>query len=263
MYRASEYIDELKLRLARLGVSLELDDQTLLTFVNDARRQVQAETLSTHEPYYTKWVHRPISTTPAEELQPVDNSVLGYQVNWYPVEDVPEDLIRPVVVIVRYQVEGIVYRSEARYAAGLEHYNVSIHSWNPPSLMRPVYMWERATSVSVYPRILIAGIQLPPDGAVVEEPQAELIYVARVSWLEDIPGGVPGQQPDLDTEIRPDLQELVIWYAMLYCLTRLMASQDILKMVMEHIEFLKAMVKVSTEERKRVELFLPSREPLP
>lgn len=267
MYTAQQLIDEVKLRLARLNVSLELDDQTILTFINDARRQVQADTLGLREWAYTKWVLLPIPTaTPNQALQPIPNPILGFTLNWYTVP-LPADFIREVIVLLRYTWNNVLYRSEARYAAGLELTNVSIHSWNMPTPVRPVYTIERAPLLTgVIPVLHIAGLESaatnPPGQVVDPNATLELIYVAHVPLIEDVPGGAIGTPPDLDVNMPPDYFELVIWYAVYYSLVRMMARHDVIAVALKHIELIKQLIFVTAEEEKAVDVFIPSREPI-
>ncbi|MEM1966532.1 MAG: hypothetical protein QXO86_01480 [Nitrososphaerota archaeon] len=214
-------MSEVKWRLHLLGVTQSLDDLLILTAINEARRAIQRDALSTHEDAWGKWVALPLSPTPDTRFPSWGATpTLGYPVLWYPVvpDTIPPDLISEVVVILAYRDNSVWVRRQCRKVTLREIYQITQDSFVVPTPHSPAYLLDRDPNIGV-PRLYIAGLERNAD-ELVEEPLVELLYLAEVPALEDFP------DVDLDYNLPVDLYEAVIWKALYFCLLKISAPES-------------------------------------
>ena len=214
---AAEYIDEIELRLLRLGVVLDISEPMVLTYVNRARRLVQNISSQYLPERYAEIVG--INVSAAQYARDFVSGVwhLGTQ----EVYDIalPDNIIDVWVVIVEYLSEGITYRNEARNLSKYEMQNVLRNAWRAPALYSPIYCIERHNDVGTYAwHLYLSGLRLDTTTTLFDVStsiNAELWLTETLPEIEDynLTGG-----DDPEGVIPASLEELVIYYALLYCL---------------------------------------------
>jgi len=250
MRRAKEYIDDLRLRLSRLDVKLEIDDSTLLTVLNAARRRTQTLTLSLYPERYGRVMTLDITTDlnliPEDEvLNATHNDTINV---YYAV--LPPDFIDAQAVILRYNMDGtawgvtydnVTFSHEARRFDKRELYGIQEQSWNRPTYTAPVYGIERniitvtggapAISGNNY-YLLFAGLsdgnQTIMDISAFQHGRVEVWYTALVPDLELFPSGSPGTVSDLELAIPIEFEELTMLNAMVSCLQKVRNAEQLL-----------------------------------
>ena len=90
-----QYIDEVKLRLTRIGIVTKINDGEILTYVNRARRAVQMLVLPIYEQRFGAYVQIPIATITSDTTASAPANYFGRVINIYRVQ-----LGVPVVDIV-------------------------------------------------------------------------------------------------------------------------------------------------------------------
>lgn len=269
MYTMMQYIDEVKLRLNRLGVMQTLHDSEILTYINEARRAVQKITLPLFPERYGKVAVFPlvrITDTASSIAAPVTYSRSTVTVLSIPM---PRDMIDAHVAILTWQNTAshpvnpsVMYRREARRVDKRELFSVTMHSWNVPTCFSPIYSLEIVQNVNTYMLRLAgiettAGLDLLSDTNIAS-PAIEVWYTAAIDALEDYPLTSPAV-PDTDI-LPPDTEELVVLYAMLYCLQNVRNMQQMTS-VESDIEIVKSMIVSNYEtEYVRETALLPSKQ---
>lgn len=136
-----EYIDEVKIRLTRIGVARDIDDIFLATYINRARQQAQRFVMPITPDRYGK-VRRYNLTGLANDIdQPT--SYVGKDVQYWRL-DLPDDFLDVHSCIVEWQLasNSTIYRAEARQATKFEMYNSAMNPYTSPMRIRPVYILE-------------------------------------------------------------------------------------------------------------------------
>jgi hypothetical protein len=203
MATAQGYIDEVKLRISRLGVVSSLNDPFVLTCINRARHEVQKNTLTLYPERYGKILNLATFANDAysEINLPASNKVVG--VIYYTL---PDDFIEPYVVLLKWG--GNV--SEARQVAKRELFNVGKNAWNYPTSGRPVCATERYNNAGVWEWRLYVS-----DVSAIANYSVDLWYVAAIDEIENAD---VADLDDTEVTIPPNIEELVLLYSMLYCL---------------------------------------------
>ncbi len=240
-----DYIDELILRLARHDVSTDMNTPSLLTFINRARQRVQKATMPLYPERYGKIfrfsVGGPIGS----------NGFLTLQL--------PIDFLDVFVILLEWRASSnVTYRTEARRTDAREISNVVEHSWNGPSEWTPVYTIQRPINSSppfVTDYYYNCLISLGANGQAfldnVTNVVAEIVYTSALDDLE---------LDDDDETIPVDVEELVIYYAMLLSLQR--SQEEIaVQSVQAEINMLMELFKTTYDVGKAKEtVLLPSKE---
>jgi hypothetical protein len=208
---AKEYVDEVKLRLQRHSVVLELDDGTVLTFINRARQEIQM----TYGGLYPEFNGR------VGVISPVG----GYAPAGYDVSVGGRLVYKAQLPLNCTDVKCLItkngdFRHEARRVDFREYYGVQSQSWNPPRTWSPIYAvrLDSVQSNATYagPELYICGIAA---GSLLE-----VWYTAIVDFLELFPNDDPNNPADEDDFIPWQFQELVIYNAMLDCMQKIDAA---------------------------------------
>lgn len=264
MITAAGYLDEVKMLLARIDVATDGNDPLLLTYINKARRQVQDMTLSLFPERYGKILRTTIAATPDANTS-IESSYIGYPISTYKIS-LPDDLIDIFEFLISYvdTATGVTYRQQARRLTKQEYWNVMMNAFNAPTPDRPIYALE-STIAPVGKSALISGLNWEENGVnktiwdIAGSVEAEIWYTAVLNDLELYDENM---LTDVETTIPPDVEELVIYYAVFYFLqtvTRGVALNSIKK----EIDMLLNMLKLNytVKQKKAVEM-LPSKEPL-
>ena len=275
-----EYIDEVKLRLARHQVSEDFGDPLILTYVNDARREVQKMTMALYPDSYGKIAR--IKLTDNTGTPTKDN--LSDQTETYIEADkpsnvyvatLPDDFIEAYVAILEWipdtgqTDEGVTFRREMRWANKREIFNTQLNSWNGATIWNPVYSVDRQMNILAGVRtdatlpyiIYIHGLDIDAtttlftiaatDIGGYKEVTAEVWYIAALPAIE---------MADDDTIIPPNFEEYVIYWSMLYCLQNIndMMAKD---SVEAELSLLKKNLQELYEMKKtKKDLLIPSKE---
>lgn len=253
---AKEYVDEVLSRLTRLQANIELDSNTVLSYVNRARRLVQQLTVK-YEPERYGNIYEASITPLIYYSDVVDNSYSMQNLNVY-YTNLPNDLLDIFVFIIRWEKEGVIYRSEARQMTLYEMQNIVRNTWRVPTPYTPVYAYEKVLEGANFVwRAFMAGLQFDENETVFNyNPRIEVWYSRAIPHLELYNSlGLPDQE----LFIPPAFEELVILYAMLYCLENT-HNEIIYSIVLNELTFLEGMMNIQREFIfQKQELLLPSR----
>lgn len=234
-----DYTDELVLRLSRVDVSIDMNTPTLLTYINRARQRVQKITMPLYPERYGK-------------ISRVATSG-GIDSNGFLITQLPVDFIDAYVVICEWQSDNVTYRAEARYTDAREIANVAIHSWNLPSEWTPSYTISRLIDTTPY--AYRCQMSLGPNGqAFLDRVSDVIIEVAYTSALEDL------ELSDVERTIPVNVEELVIYYAMLLSLQR--SQEEVaIQSVQAELDLLMKLFRTTYDVEKAKEIvLLPSKE---
>lgn len=215
-----QYIDEVKLRLTRIGIVTKINDGEILTYVNRARRAVQMLVLPIYEQRFGAYVQIPIATITADTTASAPANYFGRAINIYRVP-----LGIPVVDIISAYVSwtdanGVVVRREARRVAKKEMHTINYHSWNLPSIDRPIYALETKQAEATPGQfsgdtIYLGGLEDNLTTTILTQtaPMFEMWYTAPLADFQ--------AYPEVEAVLSPDLEELAILQTMLYCLSNI------------------------------------------
>lgn len=203
------YIDEVKLRLDRNSVSMELNDPMILSFINKGRQNVQRMTMDLMPERWGK-IYIPASPILATDIDASLAIVQGYGgvVNQIHTMNLPTDFLAPYTVFLTYTKDGVLYRSEARRMQRQEMYDANRNAWTVATPENPIYTVDRPTTTN---RLLISGLITNNVSLfnIATNVKPEVWYLAAIDSLD---------RADTDAVIPYEFEELVILYAMLYCL---------------------------------------------
>jgi len=141
-----QYVDQIKLRLNTINVGADLDDLSLLSYINTARKKVQYNTLSIYPERYG--VMTEIELDPPNMLYynytnegPSFNPILDY-VDVYRVP-LPFNFIDAVSVKLAWTIssegEDTDYEYEARRITRAEFFSTTYHAHNRATIYSPLY----------------------------------------------------------------------------------------------------------------------------
>lgn len=254
---AREYIDEVLTRLTRLQVVLKLDPPQVLTYINRARRIVQQLTVKYEPERYAIIYEFPILDNQyVTDFVDVSYSMPNLRVYYI---NLPNELLDVFVYIIRWIKEGVTYRSEAREHSRYEMQNILRNTWRVPTPYNPVYCVNRELVNNVFIwRAYMAGLQFDENETIMQyNPIAEIWATKTIEHIEDY--NITGQ-PDDELFIPPAFEELVINYAMLFCLQQV-HNEFAYNVVMTEIQYLENIMNVQREMVfQKQELLLPSKE---
>jgi len=255
---AKEYIDEVKLRLMRIGVTLSLTDQLILTYINRARREVQKHTMDLFPERYGKVQNILLANLSAYTDFGIKGT--GYSGRAVAVRrgQLSADFIKQYVVLVKYSVGENVIFSEARYMTKPEMYAIGMHAFNTTTLGNPAYTCERSMADNNW-YIFIADLDADATATV---SGIYIYYIAAIHDLEDT--AVVGAAYVNDTElvIPPDAEEMVVYYTMLYCMQNI-AEESALESIRGDIGNLMGLLQTSYYvEKRKMGILIPSKEGL-
>jgi len=242
-----QYIDEVKLRMIRLAVVMDLNDHEIAMYINQARQDVQRVTLNSHTERYGKIADL--------DAKVVDNrySIVrpyGQQSGIVYAYELPQDLIDIYVVLYK---ESCELGAEARYYDMRELYGIGMHTWNMPTPIRPIY-----TVIDNYPTyapnsaLLFSAGKAVPDGAIVT-----IWYTAAIQGLDIYDTGF-NYGADNDGTSPTELNELTILYAIRTLMQRVEAPAAA-QSIINQIQVLEAAVVSGYQvEKLKATSLLPS-----
>lgn len=207
-----QYIDEIKLRLIRLMVVMEMNDSELIMYINQARQDVQRLTIGSHRERYGKSTF--VTAGVVDPVYSIQRPYGQSQALVYACR-LPTEFIE--MWAVTYQV-GELQRTEARRYDMRELYTIGMHNWNMPTPLRPIY-----SVLDNYANNLPDSTMLFSIGqALNEEASIQIWYTAAVQGLDLYDAGF-NYGADNDISIPTELDELVVLYAMRTVMQRIEA----------------------------------------
>jgi len=256
---AYEYIEEIKLRLTAYTVGQEADDLQLLTFLNNARKRVQYDTMTKYPERYAVITRLPIvAASDIYDLYSNENQANAdlQDVDVYRVV-LPINFIDTFVVKLCYVEEELDYQFEARRMTKYEMFSISQHIHNKPTYYNPVYAISREAGVYyIYFSSLKSGGTL-----ITSTPELEIWHTAVIADLEMIDGaGV--FLGDTDTVIAKELEELVILYTIFLYLQQINAQEYINFLSMEIQDQLQSLMPLYQLDKVEADIKLSSQEGL-
>lgn len=285
MYTAKEYIDDVKLRCSRLSVNLELDDPTILTFINASRKRVQQSTIGLFPERYGKIIRLDLANAVISTNSYALNPTFAYVIDVYSLA-LPTDFIDAHVAILRYKLNGtfqstaytnVTFNNECRRFDKRELYKVLTQTHNRPTILSPIYSIERnivgvsagvETNSGTGYNLLIAGLTTAAGSLMSESAyvsgEVEVWYTALVSELEEFPSATPGVVADTETTIPAEFEELVIMNSMVMCMQKVRAADTITMEVMSELaDYEQEIMSQYTVTKQKAGSLLPSREAIP
>ena len=199
-----DYIDEVKLRLNRYNVVTSSNDISIMTYINDGRRNAQRISLPYVGQRYGKIMTisggRFEAYAPTSIALPGSRMVVTYNVK------LPDECVDVDSIVFVYATHGAEFRKEARRMDKEELYNLSLNNWTIPSIDRPTFTVEHI----LFGDAAMAGKNLIVAGA----SQADMENINVRIWYKAI---IPDLSDPNESEqwLSPDFQELAIYYAML------------------------------------------------
>lgn len=205
---ARDYIDEIKLRLNRLGVSSTLNDPLILNYVNKARRDVQVATMGVVPEKYGRRDVVNISTAV------IDDDAMQHLYYNIPIEVRRFPLPVDYLDIVSFWLSWDGNFREARKVNKQELHNVKTHCFNAPTIDRPIYILESKQSDyfgSLDNICYIAGVEL--NGQSIFETSVVTAEIWAIVTLQDF-----DRYNEVEPVFGPDLEEFTVKQAMIYCM---------------------------------------------
>lgn len=242
---ALEYVEEVKLRLDRIGIIKDTNDLMILTHINRARRDVQKFTLDLLPHRYARITTLPLNVA----IRPntiIANTYQSVTVTIYEL-NLPIDFIKDFAVILNYTFDSTNYVRQVRYYTLNEMYKICKHAYNSPSLVSPVYSIIREQQQF---KILIAGIDTIIGNNEYSNLSIDIWHTIAIKDLEY--RNLLAEDNEIVLSL--DIEELVILYAMYNCLqeinpeakypTVLQEKQIMENMIMQNYESSELVQKV-------------------
>lgn len=206
-----EYRDEVKLRLNRINVVLDTNDMLINMYINNNRDSAQRSLL----PYNKERFGRIIDIA-GSELQPdvnVASKSYAYNIKSYYCL-LPDNLISADIAIVTYKGDGGDIIRECRPMDKQEVYEAYRSKWTVPVLDKPLYTIENIISGNTTngKKFIISGLNSPISGDDFDfsKISIKLWYIAALDRLN--------LETDKEQYLSPEMQERVIYGAMLDCI---------------------------------------------
>jgi hypothetical protein len=254
---AYEYIEEIKLRLTAYSVGQEADDLQLLTFLNNARKRVQYDTLAKYPERYGvvgRFVLDP--TADIYDLYSNENQANAdlQDVDVYRIT-LPINFIDSIVVKLCFELEESDYEYEARRMTKYEMFSISQHIHNKPTFYSPVYAIAREGGVYY---LYISSLKNGAD-LITDSPEIEIWYTAVIADLQmiDAAGVFLG---DTDTVIARELEELVILYTIFLYMQQANAQEYISFLALEIQDQLQTLMPLYQLDKVKADVELASQE---
>lgn len=284
MRTIKRFQDEIKLRLNRLSVDINLDDEAIVSQINLARADLFRFTKNIFPERYGMITR--INLTPAmlesslavQYRQSVGGTYQNISMVPYKIP-LPINFVEPWVVIYRrVEEEDTPINVECRLVDRKELRNIITHRWNKPSQDTPVYLCETkfedeitsaANNMALHNNLgqtfnnpdsmLIYGIDKLTD---LLSSLVEIWYIAKLPTLEAATDYTVSTPPANEQEISipSEFDELLIVMATVNCLRKVNALE--IAQVMEAEK--QILMNVFSESHKimheRKTIFLPSNE---
>jgi hypothetical protein len=225
---AKDYIDEVKLRLPRYNVGTKLSDAKILTYINQARREVQRMTIGLYPERYSKVLFLYIEKELYDPTLQLSSTYHGRPIKVYRVA-LPDFFLDSSVAILTYMnSNGNTIRVQARRMTKKEMFSVQMTSWNYPSISSPAYsieykMLDMANPSGTGKWLYIAGLETSETETIFDKGYTRVgIEVWCTTVLDDLELGIMAINQSIasDSEyvIPVDMEELVINHAIMYCM---------------------------------------------
>lgn len=256
---AQEYIDDIKLRLLRLNIDIDLNDEFILTMINRARTEVQVATYSLFPERYASIYTASYSAAQVDSLKS-DTLSLDSQASYKAVNvqiiPMPSNMMEIYNVIVKWNsaIRGDNWSTNCRQVTKEELFEIQNHAWNAPSADNMIYTIEKIGNTNT---LYVSDLSVASSDLDSNTVDVEAWYISALSNLENInaTGG-----DDSESVVSPEVEELVIYYAMLYCLEGV--YDDIAyDYIRNEINLIDTSLKANYQvQKERVGSLLPSKE---
>lgn len=267
MLTANDYIDEVKLNLARIDVANHLSNQLILTFVNQARRYVQNMVMDLVPERYSR---KTIISLNYGNIEPdLPTNVNSYQNNTTRFVSVilPDDFIdminvhihaRPLYWASLPPMVKLYNTYEARRLREEEMWNVQLHSWNTPSLERPAYVVTKdlTTNNNILRVAGLYGNTMMNNYDLSFDPFCTIWFKRAIEDLENFPSD------DNDMTTPPDCINIVIQRALIDCLNVINSGVQIGSLTNDLQVMEQSIVMNYQTNKNKEEILLPSKEGL-
>lgn len=251
-YNAQQYVDEVKLRLSRYAVNMELDEGSLEMIVNRARRAVQRATMPLFPERYSAILNLtgvPGNTSvavPEYTVTVVRGATSVTNTMW--LLNLPADFVQAEVVLIS-TAEGA--RFESRQVTKKELATTMRNVHTQPTPRSPIYCIEKNPNNSQY------QIYASKGAAQVTVSDVQIWYLKALKHLQLDDGT---GNPDNEVVMSYEFEEFVVYQAMLDALKKTSfnnAKQIIGSEIEMQISSLQQQYNTSVD---RSGLLLPSRE---
>ncbi len=216
-----QYLDEIKLNLLRLNVNKEFDTQTIVTFLNKARRSIQFAIVDVVDSHFTTFINTTLPTNPSPRF----NNLITHQNNTISVYQIrlPDNFISLKDVWLQYQPtnDNNIHTSRCRIVSLREFVSTIKNTQMQPLPLVPIAYVEHQTYTGFYD--LYIALDSNFWNLVSGDVQVFIYYLFLVSDLEYMVNTsgtnivVPGDG-DYDNEIPPNFRDLVIIQTIFYIL---------------------------------------------
>jgi hypothetical protein len=222
------YIDALKQTLSSIDINLRLNDDLLLTYVNQARTDTQRLTMRLYPERYGDLFITTITPNTAIELNIGYNRISNSTVFSIPL---PTDFIDIYECIFYWNLERQRY-VQGRKVIKQELFTVLSHNWLNAQIESPIYCVENKTLyITGFDRQKTSVADTGTLLYLLETPYINLnIYYLKA--LDDLEKYVAGA-PDIDTTIPETFQNIVVDIATIYALETMETPRESLEIMLK------------------------------
>ncbi len=272
-----QYIDQIKTRLQTLQVASNLDDQSILMYINTARKKIQYDTLAIFpERYGVILEYEVIQSTdeyiPFSNYSNTHNAFQPY-IDYYhkPLPLNVIDVVRMALVYTDFSTDPDTFRTyEARRITKKELFGLSMHSTNKPNPYNPVYTLTPSRSLQLpgptppvgelsilYSSLRDGDINIPTGVGAAKMLIWATCVIADLEWSSSPTDRVNG---DTEIVIAKQLEDLVILYT-IYLYLQQINEQNLLKLIgLELGEMISSLQPIYQLEQTKNELQLATQE---
>jgi len=274
MITARQYIDEVKLRLLRNNVNADFDDMTILSQINRARRNVVSMTVDIFPEFFINKTIITVSEPYGINYEPTlsTNKYGGGEIIVHRYNISEGDFIKPLEVWLDFIdiVLGVRRVWQVRIVTRKEFHNTLKHSMNAPLPSSMVCCFEQ--NITNGSTSLIIGFDGTNFKEFIYNPACCDLHVYYFCLPVDLElysdsnlGSIVYPEPfskDMEYDIPPHLQELVILQAILYLLISL-KQQGVYQRFKDEFNIVWSMIYSNKEiEKYQKETLLPSKKPI-
>ena len=212
------------MRIQRYGIATDTSDMQILTYINNARHEVEKIFLPMYPEHFAKVYRIPLDVTMFYPRYDHPNTYSGIPVKILETT-LPAEVIDITVAILEWRKtsDQVLYRSEARQVTKYELSSVSGHTWNIPTLMTPIYALDKyvvreGVNDAYLTKLYLAGIDTTLTTSLFDVSdfvRLELWCTIALPYIESI------DIDDIDTAMPLEGMELTITLAILRLLADL------------------------------------------
>lgn len=282
MRTINRYIDEIKLKLARLEVVKEYGDEFIVSAFNSARKEIYKVVKGVFPERFSQIIQLNLNVNMLDPTldayyQILDNAqtLINHRVRCVRVP-LPENFVDPYVVILRYTNGDNILNFECRQIDRRELNKTQGHSWIIPMTSNPVYFVQdeflnelntnyglynqtNAATTSMPKTLCLFGIETSYIGNLftdeMEDIMIELWYVNALPDLESSTGNI-----EQEINFPPEFDELLITATMVNLLASSSEMESYQSALIEKEMQFKLMEEAFNMGKQKKATFLPSNE---